>query len=69
LERGLDGADSSDFKLTAARAVEGVQVATRLLSLDPEQTHFSVAFRTKQERLDWIERLGHAGHHAPGIAE
>ena len=39
------------LKVPAREAFKGVKVADGVEGLDPEQAHFSLAFRTQQERL------------------
>ena len=47
----LQGANRSDFDMFAVVALEVVEIATRLLSLNPEQAHFQPASWAQEQGL------------------
>jgi hypothetical protein len=49
--RRLEGCNASYFNAIALPTFEGEQVSAYSLMLDPEQAHFDLAVRTKNERF------------------
>jgi hypothetical protein len=49
--QGANRSNRSDFDMFAVIALEGVEIATRLLSLNPEQAHFQPASWAQEQGL------------------